>query len=481
TFYFPKLLLLDPDLTDDALELIRDACEEYGFDRLLLTKNPVDRRMLQLLQSRSNSQLILYMMNQRLTAASRTVRMQRSRLKKLNRRPVKVAKKFYKYAVVARRAAREGAPRKFLLALKNVLDSKPNGYWLFMDRRDKAGDNAEALYRYVRENKLHDKIAFVIRDDCPDYKRLQRDGFNLVTYNSFGHWRLLYNCEIFFASHVDDVIVTPWKEYQTEPLEAKYRLVFLQHGIISSDLSGWLGEKTYHVFCSTTRSEYEALLNNIAYRLTPDTLKLTGLARHDLLEQRPGDYILVSPTWRSFLTKATNAEFRASEFYSAWNDLVYSEQLRTILDEAGLHIKFALHPSLDKFRQCFEETGHVKLVSYQDIESYSDLISRAQALVTDYSTISFDALYIRRPVIYYTFPETRTHSTNLGRDTDLYRNLGFPASSHDEAVNAIVTSARQNFKLDDEKVREIDDFFAFRDNANRKRIIEAVQQKEHRA
>lgn len=481
TFYFPKLLLLDPELTDDALDLIRAACDGYGFDRLLQTENSVDRRIVELLRDRAYSQLMLYFMNQRSSSISGTVRRQNRRLRKLEMRPVKLARKVYRYAVFAKRAADDRSPRKFLRAnLRNSLHGEPNGYWLFMDRRDKAADNAEALYRYVRENRLHDRIAFIIRADCPDYERLRRNGFNLVRYGSIAHWRLLFNCEHFFASHVDDVIIKPWKDYGTRVGAPNYKLTFLQHGIIRSDLSSWLGTKEYHVFCSSTQVEYDALLNNIRYRLSPDTLKLTGLARHDLLERRSGDYVLVSPTWRSFLQEASKSEFEASEFCKSWNALLHDDRVQAALRAAGVRIKFALHSSLAQFRDCFPGSDLVEVLDYGKVESFADLISGAQMVVTDYSSLAFDALYLRRPVVYYTFPELQTHGTNVGSDLALYERLGVRSSDHDAAVDAIAASAGQGFLPDEEKIREIDSFFAYSDGQNCKRIIDASTQGEQR-
>jgi CDP-ribitol ribitolphosphotransferase / teichoic acid ribitol-phosphate polymerase len=211
TFYFPKLLLLDPELTDRALDLCREACEAYGFDSLLLTQNATDRRIVELLRERRYSQLMLFFMKSRARGNAGKLKTANKQLKKLDRRAVKLALKYANMLALGRRTVKERAFSKvWATRVRKSLPAAPNGYWVFMDRRDKAADNAEALYRYVRDNNVHDRIAFVIRQDCADYARLKAEGFTVVAYNSLEHWRLLYNCEHFFASHVDDVIITPW-------------------------------------------------------------------------------------------------------------------------------------------------------------------------------------------------------------------------------------------------------------------------------
>lgn len=476
TFYLPKLLLLDPGLTDQALELCRDACESFGFDRLLLTANAVDRRIVELIRDRQYSQLMLFFMNQRVSGTARRSRAQARQLKEMDRRPVKLALKATKLVGLGRRAVREegGLGKLWTTRIRKNLAGSPNGYWVFMDRREKASDNGEALYRYVRDNRVHDKIAFVVRRDSPDYARLVADGFNVVAYNTVEHWRLLYNCEYFFASHVDDVIIKPWTEFGVGDGKPRFKLVFLQHGIIRSDLSGWLGAKRYHVFCASAKREYNGLINNVRYNLDPGTVKLTGLARHDLLEAKDGDYVLVSPTWRSFLTDANEGEFLDSEFYRNWYGLIYDPRVREALSAAGVHIKLVLHSSLSQFAHCFPQDKHVQVVPFSQVTSFAELLSSAQAMITDYSTISFDMLYLRRPVVYYTFPELRKHSTNNGADLGLYSELGYRVEEHEQAVAALVAAAGRGFRSEEEKVRAADEFFEYADRQNSKRIIDAV-------
>lgn len=476
TFYLPKLLLLDPALIDRALELSRDACEAFGFDRLLLTANANDRRIVELLRDRQYPQLMLFFMNHRTGAANRRNRAQAKKLQEMERRPVRLALKASNLVGLSRKAARDagGFGKLWTTRIRKNLASTPNGYWVFMDRREKASDNGEALYRYVRDNRIHDKIAFILRRDSADYDRLVADGFNVIAYNSLEHWRLHFNCEYFFASHVDDVIIKPWASYGLTDVKPRYQLVFLQHGIIRSDLSGWLGTKSYRVFCASAKAEYDSLINNVRYGLGPDQVRLTGLARHDLLEPVTGDYVLVSPTWRSFLNDATEAEFRDSEFFRNWHALIHDPRVSAALKEAGVHLKLVLHSSISQFAHCFDEDDHVKVVPFSQVKTFSELLSGARMMITDYSTISFDVLYLRRPVLYYTFPETRQHSTNAGADLSLYGDLGDRVEEHEAAVAALITAAGRGFEAVDEKIRAADGFFAYGDRNNRKRIIDAV-------
>lgn len=475
-FYLPKLVLIEPDEADRAIDVIRAACEQYGFDRLHRTENPAYQKLMELIEDGDHTKLVLYFMSQRANELAHQVRVQRKRLHTLGGRAGRGATRAVEIARMTQAAVRGREVRKYLTANagSRLMGNRPNGHWVFGDRFNKAADNGEALYRYVRDNRIHDRIAFVVSKDCPDWARLERDDFNLVGYGTMEHWKLLHGSAQFFTSHVDDMYITPWKEYGRAIDASAYRLNFLQHGIIRSDLSSWLGTRTYHTFCASARSEYSALLHHLRYRLSPEVLKLTGLARHDLLTRRDDDYILVLPTWRSFLADASPERFAASEFHAAWQRLFSDQRLLGALDVADLKVKFVLHPRLTQFARTFRFGEQVEMLAYEDIASFADLISGAQMLVTDYSSVSFDTLYLRRPVVYYPFAERLVHSANVGQRFDVYPSLGASVEDHESAVEAIVTSVSRKFKVDDDRLRRIDAFFAFSDAGNRKRIIDAV-------
>ncbi len=478
TFYLPKLELLDTDQVDDALELLYQACADYGFDRLLLTANTTENRLVQLLSERKFAAMLLAHDAYRIAMLRRQVSRLNSKVRKVRgRRSVRGALKATHWLGNLSKAARAGELRQLYHA--NVTEGRfpqtTNGYWLFMDRRDKGSDNGEALYRYVRDNTVHDKIAFVVSEQCRDSARLRADGFNVVAYNSIEHWRLLYGCEYFFTSHVDDVVITPWLMYGRAIRSPRYKLVFLQHGIIRSDLSSWLGRKSYYRFCTTTTSEFEGILHNPAYRLGPNQLRLTGLARHDLLRgDEPGRYLLVHPTWRSFLLDRDDETFKASQFFREWSLVLENPRILAALERSGIGLRFVLHSSLKQYTRLFPRKGLVEVLSYDDIDSFADLVSGAAAVLTDYSTISFDVLYLRRPAIYFTFVEGSSHSTNAGADLDLYSRLGHRVTTAEAVADTVERLADAGWVVGPDKLEAIDQFFRFSDRENRRRVIEAT-------
>lgn len=74
------------------------------------------------------------------------------------------------------------------LPLPRLFTRRAKRFILINDRPSKAGDNGEALFRYIVENRQDLKVDtyFVVLKDSPDYKRLKAYG-NVVAHGSFKH------------------------------------------------------------------------------------------------------------------------------------------------------------------------------------------------------------------------------------------------------------------------------------------------------
>src|SRR3546814_211249 len=149
-----------------------------------------------------------------------------------------------------------------------------------MDRDTQADDNAEHFYRYLRGNHPSQPIRFVLRRDSHDWDRLARDGFDLLAFGSAEHERALRVCAKIISSHADRYVV----DYFRDGSLASKDFIFLQHGVIMNDLSGWLNSKKIDRFITSARDEYDAIaLDGNRYKFTKKEVVLTSLPRHDAL------------------------------------------------------------------------------------------------------------------------------------------------------------------------------------------------------
>jgi CDP-glycerol glycerophosphotransferase (TagB/SpsB family) len=80
--------------------------------------------------------------------------------------------------------------------------------------------------------------------------------------------------------------------------------------------------------------------------------------------------------------------------------------------------------------------GKVEFYSFDEI-SIGDEIMESDMLLTDYSSISWDFLYMNKPIIFYTFDQEeflKMRGSYLDLDKDLY---GYKANTMDEVINSM--------------------------------------------
>ena len=184
--------------------------------------------------------------------------------------------------------------------LEKKIPNMKKEFWTFIDRDDQAGDNAEFLYEFVKNNIKNQKIAFVLNKNSNDWKRLNNKGFNLVAHGSNAHLQLLNNSSLLLSSQIGSII-EPF-----DKIDASYKRVFLQHGVIKDDLSQWLNNVKMDLMLTSTKEENKSIVDNHSkYIYGKKEIALTGLPRFDSLFENRNNFknqIMLMFTWRKSIT-----------------------------------------------------------------------------------------------------------------------------------------------------------------------------------
>lgn len=316
------------------------------------------------------------------------------------------------------------------------------GAWVLMDRDVNCNDNAEHLFRYLRKRRRDINAWFVVEKDSPGWKRLRAEGFKrLIPYGSTLWRALCLNARFLVSSHADRYVSNPFVLSNGEKL--RWRFVFLQHGVTKDDISRWLNSKDIAGMVASTVDEYASIAgDNSPYILSSKEVALTGMPRYDVLAKNAAGCgagrrrsITFMPTWRQFLAgkavgqsnrRDLNPEFFGSEFLHRWLEFLQSDELKETAQEHGCTITFMPHPNLEGYLPEITLPVHVEVVTYADV-NVQDVIARSAVVVTDYSSIAFDAAVVHRPVVYYQFDRDRVfgggHLTRPGYFS--YKNDGF--------------------------------------------------------
>lgn len=283
--------------------------------------------------------------------------------------------------------------------------------WVFMDRDTMAQDNAEHLYRWVREHHPEVNAWFSLSPRSADWGRLEAEGFRLVDPQSDVYVMLVLNAERRISSQADHYVVQPVdRERFGAP---RGRFAWLQHGVIKDDLSRWLNGKPIGLFVTTTPDEYASVAGDHSpYVFTSKEVVLTGQPRHDrLLELARGRprprRVLVAPTWRRDLLgeagtgndRQLREGFWDSDYMRGWLRLLDSPELRRWACDHDLTLCFLPHPNLDA-HITDGLPDHVELLRYAGSD-VQEVLAGTALMITDYSSLAFEQAYLGRPVLYW--------------------------------------------------------------------------------
>jgi glycosyltransferase involved in cell wall biosynthesis len=367
--------------------------------------------------------------------------------------------------------------------------------WVLMDRMEDADDSAELLFRHLRARRRRVNAWFVIRKGTPDHRRLRADGYKrVIPYGSI-RWKLLMlNCRHLVSSHADPAILQPPAVTRLAP--PGWQFCFLQHGVTKDDLSRSLNPRDIDLLITNTRAEHESFVaDGSPYRFTERETTLAGMPRFDALlkagELVPPDrrdLILLAPTWRHWSTTTRSsterstvspAEFVESDFGVNWLGLIGSEQLRALAERQRLRVALLLPPDLQPLAAQLELPAHVEVLGmeHQDVRAR---FARARVLVTDYSSMAFDAAYIDRPVAYFQFDRDRVLSGgwHLGhRGYFDYERDGYGpvATSLEDVLAAITDTVEFGPSPRPEYVARIAEAFPERDGRCAERVFQAIR------
>ncbi len=364
-------------------------------------------------------------------------------------------------AAVLRRTSREY--RHLWLVMERGFDARDNGYWFF---------------RYLREKQPQVNVCFVIDPASPDYGKVARLG-RTVRWKSLKHYLMYLAADMLIGTHVQPASpdLVAFYHLRRIGIRPRGKQAFLQHGIIGNKMKMMLypGLKV-DFFASGGKMEYDYLISE--YGFPEGVIRYTGLCRFDNLIRgnNPAGEILVMPTWRGADYPRGEA-FYGTAFYRHFQSLLENPRLIRLLEERGLRLVFYPHielqDELDKFRPA---SDRIILASWKDYDVQA-LLMRCNLLVTDYSSVFFDAGYMEKPVIYYPFDleDFRKYHYQEGYFSAEKHGFGPVARTGEELVDAICECAGNGFRMEEKYRDRLKAFFPVRDEKNCERVYEAVR------
>lgn len=263
-------------------------------------------------------------------------------------------------------------------------------------------ESASVLYERLIDLNYKD-IYYVIDKNSPHVLNI-KDKYkkNIIYKSTFKHYLYFFLARTFIGSetisHAIDLRVANRFIYR-KIVSKKYQLVFLQHGItymisLASDYrksfrkGESMPENTKIVVSSMLEARH--FIEHGNYDMSD--LYITGMPKFDRnIKYKNADKIIVMPTWRPWEYNEIRTNFKNTGYY---------KMLMNIIAGIPENLKEKLivlpHPL---FMEAVKDSDFpLEVPTYK---SYDQLLRETDLLITDYSSIAYDAFYRGAKVIFW--------------------------------------------------------------------------------
>lgn len=281
---------------------------------------------------------------------------------------------------------------------------------IYYDCRGVGRDNG--WYRFKRDRKKRDGVVRrYIYDGEQDIKKFLAFGIHedeLIPFGSEEHKLYCLACRKIVTAYIEDINILPFEAQELYLYSDFYdfEVEYIQHGILHASLP-WKYTPEYILADKVAVStDYEVKLFTEKYRFRPQDVipklmpRLARLNKYVIPHRR----ILFAPSWRQYLIgpdidgkwQPMKELFVDSDYFKGICAFLRSDKLKAFLKEHRYTIDFKLHPIFEVYRDCFDvESERVRMVDS------AEPIGQYDIFITDFSSFTFDFLYLGRKVFSF--------------------------------------------------------------------------------
>ena len=334
----------------------------------------------------------------------------------------------------------------------------------------------EESAKYVYEKLIDDgceNVYFILSKDSEYQNNVgEKYRYNLIEKNSLKHYYEYFNAKAFITTesinHVIDLAtynsLTRRRQYW-----GNYYYIFLQHGVMFAyslkgrwdfEKGGGFADNSYVVVSSETEANHFIEDG----KFDREDLIKSGLPKFDhCVKYDNADKILIMPTSRSFEHSVIRDDALNSTYYNFSKKIIES-----VPDDLKDKIIFIPHPLVNAI------IGKTDLEKYMSEEySYDELLKDTRLLITDYSSISYDAFY-RGSNVIFAWMEKEMCLSNLGIDLKLNEGNAFADIAYD--YDELTEMIERNYygSQSEEHIKKYRNIVEFNDGRNTDRLIDYI-------
>lgn len=365
-----------------------------------------------------------------------------------------------------------------IASMMRVLYKNKNIILLFEKNSAKYEESASVLYENLIDEN-YNNVYFIMDKNAREKYAHEIDikyKKNIIDKFSFRHYLYFFACSTFLSSegvgHAMEMSCYG-RNIRKRFSEKTYNYVFLQHGVmymisLDSTTRKLFREtpkkvKKYRVVVS---SDLEAEHFIQLGKQKSEQIYKSGLCKFDRSKwNENADKIVIMPTWRPWEFDCEVQDIESTPYYQ-----MILRILDAIPEKMKSHVIILPHPLVvDTFKR-----NHTALTQYllkEDVK-YDKVLENTKILITDYSSIAYDAFYRGSNVIFY-WEELQKCLENYGKDAKLMLNMNNVFGDvcyNDKELNLCVernylSGQREKWKSNFKKIVE------YHDGNNTKRLM----------
>ena len=316
---------------------------------------------------------------------------------------------------------------------------------------------------------------FIVTKDYEFFDRIPEKYLSNIIYKySFKHYLYFFKSKTFIGTEAiaHSIDLKTFNVLALKKIVSKnLNYVFLQHGVmymvsLNSESRGMFKRKNlngkYRVIVS---SQAEADHFTTLGRHLEEDIYITGLPKFDRnTHNENADKIVIMPTWRPWEINEARMDFTQTPYF---------KMLMKIYDAVPEHLKEKViilpHPLIVNELSKLSETLTNKIVLDA---RYDDILKDTAVLITDYSSIAYDAFYRGARVVFY-WEEKDYCMMQYGPSTMLMlneENVYGDFAYNDENLGEIIEKNYNNPQTQEQKNR-YSKLVNFHDGKNTQRLI----------
>ena len=375
-------------------------------------------------------------------------------------------------------------PMTIALIIKPIYRNRYRDTWLVCEEPAEARDNGYHFFKYMCEKQSQQKCFYAIKRKSVDAKKVQALG-DIIEYGSIQHWLAYFLCEYNISSQKGGKPNAAMCAFMEMNGRFKSQNVFLQHGVTINNVR-WLYADRSRISCFITSTVPETDFIEINFGYSDGAVQLTGLPRWDNLHnfQVEKNRIVVMPTWRYWFNLKSKeqgdltSDFIHSEYLRRWKEFLESDELNVLIEKHNLEVIFYPHRNMQSHLPDFKRTVNTKaiLASWKDYD-IQELMMSSEMMITDYSSVFFDMVYMKKPIIFYQFDLEDFRKGQYQEGYFDYQNNPFGKSCYElrDLMDEFKRIVEREYQCDDRYLEAHKEYFPYYDSNNCERVYEAVK------